>query len=76
MAKTKSKTKKKGFMAKTKTELVVKKDSNTKSKWKRENMAKKSEKKSEKDEKRLFQMFKIGNITTKFHFETFADEFE
>ena len=59
MAKTKSKTKKKGFMAKTKTELVVKKDSNTKSKWKRENMAKKSEKKS--------QMFKIAKENGSHH---------
>ena len=55
MAKTK-----RGFMAKTKTGLVKKKASNTKSKWKREKNVKKQEKKREKEEKQSVQMFKIA----------------
>ena len=49
----------KGFAAKTKTGLE-KKTGNTKSKWKRKQMAEKSEKKREQEEKRSFQMFKIA----------------
>ena len=55
MAKTK-----RGFVAKTKTGLVKNKASNTKSRWKRETIVKKQEKKREKEENQSVQMFKIA----------------
>ena len=49
-----------GFTAKTKTNLVRKKDSNTKSKWKRNKLAEKKETNHQNEEKNSVLMFKIA----------------